>query len=408
MFYLMGFFRTSSLGDTISTNSERTALRRWGEESGYIDLCNKGQVVWISKYSYEVKKIRYLTLRNLAKQRGNKEPVDESERGQWKSWLKTQHSKNEDHGIQSHNFMAHRWGKSGNSDRFYFGDSKITADGDYSQEIKRRLFLGRKAMTNLDSIFKNRGITLPKKVHIVKTMVFPVVIYGCESWTLKKAESPKSWCFWTVVPEKTLESPLDCKEIKPMNPKGNQSWIFIGRADDEAQAPILWLLYAKNQFIGKDLDAGKDWGHEKRATEVKLIKWHQLNGHEFEQAGMLHLMESQRVTYALVTEQQQQMYGKIQEFRFTEILPFICISAIWGQYHAFFLSTHFREQLQSDGCWIPGIVFPGCSWGSEIHIWRTKSADDCDILHVIQIHWRILNQKLLFWLMMLRLMICHM
>ena len=136
MFYSMGFFRISSLGDTISTNPERTALRRLGEESGYIDCCSKGQVVWISKYFCELKKIRYLTLRNLAKWRGTKEPLDESEKGQWRSWLKTQHSKNEDHGIQSHNFIAHRWGKSGNSDRFYFGDSKITVDGDYGQEIK--------------------------------------------------------------------------------------------------------------------------------------------------------------------------------------------------------------------------------------------------------------------------------
>ena len=100
---------------------------------------------------------------------------------------------------------------------FIFGGSKITADGDCSHEIKRCLFLGRKAMTNLDSILKSRDITLPTKVCIVKAMVFPVVMYGCESWTIKKAER-----FSTVVLEKPLESPLDCK-IKPVNSKGNQS-----------------------------------------------------------------------------------------------------------------------------------------------------------------------------------------
>ena len=104
------------------------------------------------------------------------------------SWLKTLHSENEDHGIQSHHFMGNRLGNSGNSVRHYFGGSKITADGDCSHEIKRHLLLGRKVMTNLDSIFKSRNITLPTKVCLVKAMVFPVVMYGCERWTVKKAE----------------------------------------------------------------------------------------------------------------------------------------------------------------------------------------------------------------------------
>ena len=95
----------------------------------------------------------------------------------------------------------------------------------------------------------------------------------------------KNWCFWSVVLEKTLESPLDCKEIKPVNPKGNQSWIFIGRTDAEAETPILWLPDAKNWFIGKDPDAGKDWKQEKGMTEDEMVGWHHwLNGHEFEQA----------------------------------------------------------------------------------------------------------------------------
>ena len=105
-----------------------------------------------------------------------------------KIWLKTQHSKNEDHGIQSLHFMTNRWGNNGNSDRLYFLGSKITADGDCSQEIKRHLLLGGKAMTNLDSVLKSRNIVLPTKGPIVKAMVFPVVMYGCENWTVKKTE----------------------------------------------------------------------------------------------------------------------------------------------------------------------------------------------------------------------------
>ena len=109
-------------------------------------------------------------------------------RGEGKSWLKSQHSENEDHGIRSHHSMGNRRGNSGNSVRLYFGGLQITEDGDCSHEIKRCLLLGRKVMTNLDSIFKSRDITLPTKIHLVKAMVFPVVMYGCESWTVKKAE----------------------------------------------------------------------------------------------------------------------------------------------------------------------------------------------------------------------------
>ena len=99
-------------------------------------------------------------------------------------------------------------------------------------------------MTNLDCIFKSRDITLLTKVHLLKAMVFPVVMYGCESWTIKKAELQR--CFGTVVLEKTLESPLDYKEIQPVHPKGDQSWVFIGRTDAEAETPILWPPQAKS------------------------------------------------------------------------------------------------------------------------------------------------------------------
>ena len=168
--------------------------------------------------------------------------------------------------------------------RDYFLGLQITAHGDCSHEIKRRVPLGRKAMTKLDSILKSSDITLPTKVHLGKAVVFPVVMYGCESWTIKKAEhwridAFELWCW-----EKTLKSPLDCKEIQPVHPKGNQSWIFIERTDGEAETPILWLPDAKN-WLRKDPDAGNDWGQEKGLTEDEMVGWHHWrNGHEFEQA----------------------------------------------------------------------------------------------------------------------------
>ena len=167
---------------------------------------------------------------------------------------------------------------------FIFLGFKITADSNYSHEIKRCLFSGRKAMTNLDSILKNKHITLLTKVHIIKAMVFPIVVYGCESWTIKKGQVLKNWCFWIVALEKTLESCLDCKEIKPVNPKGNQSWIFIARTDPKAEAAILWPSDAKNWLIRKERDTGKDWRQEKGVTEDEMVGWyHWLSGHEFEQ-----------------------------------------------------------------------------------------------------------------------------
>ena len=124
---------------------------------------------------------------------------------------------------------------------FIFLGSNITAYGDSSHEIKRCLLLGRKVMTNLDSILKSRDITLPTTVHLVKAMVFPVVMYGCERWTVKKADAFELW-FW----EKTLESPLDCKEIQPVHSKGDQSWVFIGSTDGKTETPILWTPHAKS------------------------------------------------------------------------------------------------------------------------------------------------------------------
>ena len=140
----------------------------------------------------------------------------------------------------------------------FWGGSKITADGDCSYETKRRLLLGKRGMTNLDSILKSRDISLSTKVHLVKAMVFQLYVW---MWELDYKESwvLKNWCFWIVVLEKTLESPLDGKEIQPVNPKGNHPWMFIGRTDAEAETPILWPPDMKNWLIGKDPDPGKDW-----------------------------------------------------------------------------------------------------------------------------------------------------
>ena len=162
--------------------------------------------------------------------------------------------------------------------------SKIITDGDCSHEIKRHLLLGRKAMTNLDSLLKSRDITLPTKACLVKAMVFPAVMYGCESWAVKKAECRKIDALYCVVGEDSFESPLDCKEIQPVHPKGGQSWMFIGRTDAEAETPILWPPDAKSWLIGKDPDAGRDWGQEEKGpTEHEMAGWHhRLNGHEFE------------------------------------------------------------------------------------------------------------------------------
>ena len=164
--------------------------------------------------------------------------------------------------------------------------SKITANGDGSCEIKRWLLLGRKAMTNLDSILKTRDITLLTKVRLVKAMVFPVVMYWM--WELDHKESwvPKNWCCWTGVGEDSWESlgqqgdPTSPREISP---KGDQYWLFIGRTDAEAETPILWLPDVKNWLIGKDPDAGKDWRREEKGTtEDEMVGWHhRLEGHEF-------------------------------------------------------------------------------------------------------------------------------
>ena len=137
-----------------------------------------------------------------------------------------------------------------------------------------KLAYSLEVMIDLDSTLKSRDITLPTKVCLVKAMVFPVVMYGCESWTVKKVERWRTDAF-DVVLEKTLASPLDCKEIQPVHPKGDQSWVFIRRTDADAETLILWPPHAKSWLIGKDSDAGRDWGQEEKGTtEDEMAGWH--------------------------------------------------------------------------------------------------------------------------------------
>ena len=204
-------------------------------------------------------------------------------KGEWKFGLKLN--------IQKMNIMASgpitSWEIDGETvetlSDFIFLGSKITADGDCSHENKRRLLLGRKVMTNLDSILRSR--------HYFANKCPSSQVCGFSSghvwmWELDYKESwvLKNWCFWTVVLEKTLESPLDCKEIQPVHPKGDQFWVFIGRADAEAETPVLWAPHVKSWLIGKDPDAGRDLGQEEKGTtEDEMAGWHhRLDGHEFE------------------------------------------------------------------------------------------------------------------------------
>ena len=155
---------------------------------------------------------------------------------------------------------------------FTFLGSKISADGDCSHEIERCLLLGRKVMTNVDSILKSRDISLPTKVCLVKAMVFP---YGCESWTVKKAEHRRIDAFELWCWRRLLRVPMDCKEIQPVHSTGDQPWVFFGRNDAEAETPILWPPHAKSRLIGKDSDAGRDWGQEEKGTtEDGMAGWH--------------------------------------------------------------------------------------------------------------------------------------
>ena len=197
---------------------------------------------------------------------------------------------------------------------FIFEGSKITEDGDCSHEIKRHLLLGRKVMTNLDRILKSRDITLPAKVHIVRAMVFPSSHVWM--WELDCEESwpPKNWCFWTVVLEKTRESPLECKQIQPVHPKGDQSWVFIGRTNIEAETPntvATWCeepTHWKRPWCWERLRVrgeGDDRGWNGWMASSTQWTWVWVNLGSWWWTGrpsVLQFMESQRVGHDWVTE----------------------------------------------------------------------------------------------------------
>ena len=207
--------------------------------------------------------------------------------------------------------MANRWGNNGNSDRFYLGGSTITADDDCSHEIKRHLLLGRKVMTNLD---------IQKQRHYFANKGLSSQSYGFSSghvwmWELGCEESwePKNWCFWTVVLEKTLESPLDYKEIQPVHPKGDQSWVFIGRTDAEAETPVLCHLMWRADSLEKSLcwerlkagGEGDDRGWDGWMASLTRWRWVWMNSGSWwwtGRPGVLRFMGSQRVGHDWATE----------------------------------------------------------------------------------------------------------
>ena len=215
------------------------------------------------------------------KWRRTKEPLDK--RGEWKSRLKTQHSKNWVASVPITSQQINREAMEAVSDFIFLG-SKITADGDCSHEIKRCLLLGRKAMANLDSISKSRDTTLLTKVQIVKAIVFPVVMYGCDSWTIKKAEHWRIdvfelWCW-----KRFLRVPWTARRsnqsiLKEISPEYSLEGLML-----KVKLKYFGHPDAKNWLIGKDPDAGKDWRwEEKGTTEDVMVGWHHhLNGHEFE------------------------------------------------------------------------------------------------------------------------------
>ena len=180
--------------------------------------------------------------------------------------------------------MVNRWGNNGKSESLFLGAPKSLQVVTSAVKIRRCLLLWRKVMTNLDSILICRDITLPTKFCIVKVVIFSYSHVWM--WELDYRESwvPKNWCFWTVVLEKTLENPLDCREVQPANSKGNQSWVLIIRTDAEAETPILWPHDVKNWLIGKDTDAGIYWRQEEKfMTEGEMFGWHQcLSGYDIE------------------------------------------------------------------------------------------------------------------------------
>ena len=265
---------------------------------------------------------------------------------------------------------------------FIFLGSKITVIGNCSYEIKRLLLFGRKPMRNPEHL-KSRNIILVTKVHLVKAMVFPVVhvwmweSYHKEGWVLK------NWCFWTVVLKKTLESPLNSKEIKLVNPRGKQPWIFIERTNDEAEAPILWALNAKSWLIRKDPDAGKDWRQkgDDRGWDcwmASLTEWTWVwagsrRWWRTGRPGVLQPMGSQRTGYDWATEQQNTnqwtMNMKGKKF------PDLDLTKLW-YFKIFYLKMYFptleHEQKKNKDIFDSWYLRKGASENCCIHIYDAK------------------------------------
>ena len=206
--------------------------------------------------------------------------------------------------------MGKQWKQ---SETLFLGGPKITTDSDFSHGIKRRLLLERKDMTNLDSLLKSRDITLPKKVHLVKATVFSSSHVWMWELDHKEGWAPKNWCFWTVVLEKTLQSPLDSKEIQPVHPKVDQFWIFIGRTDAEAKTPILWPPDVKNwhwkrPWCWERLKAGgegDDRGWDGWMASPTYWRWVWVSSGSWWwtwRPGVLQFMGSQRVKHDWTTE----------------------------------------------------------------------------------------------------------
>ena len=200
-------------------------------------------------------------------------------KGGWKSWLKTQHSKNEDHGIWSHHFKANIWGNNGNHERLYFLGLWNHCRWWLSHEIRRLAPLKKSSDQPRPYIKKQRhsfadNSPSSQSYGFSSGLVWMWELDCQESWVLKNC------CFWTVTLEKTLESPLDCKEIQPVHSEGDQPWDFFGGSDAEAETPVLWPPHAKGWLIGKDSDAGRDWGQEEMD---EMAGWHHwLDGRESE------------------------------------------------------------------------------------------------------------------------------
>ena len=194
-----------------------------------------------------------------------------------------------------------------------------------------------------------KDVTLPTKVCLVKTIVFTVVMYGCENWTIKQAEHQR---IWTVVLEKALESPLDCKEIQPVNPKGSQSWIFIVRTDVEAEAPKLQPPDAKNWPTGKDPNARKDFRQEEKGTtEDRMVGWHhQLDEHKFEQAPGVGDGQGSLACFSLWGHKEWDMTSN-----WTELIIFMnsdTVNQPWVSFNSLYLSRNLSILSKLYDLWV--------------------------------------------------------